>query len=431
MRWYHVSLEEKKEIIYVLGEQIQELPIGSLLVAFLDVDWDILCDYCESVSDEENVRRPEGNAYSLEEFYQNLKQGIGASHPILKSFVEDQLIGSWIVLGQNGSCRQDMLLPVAIRDGTSIPSGYNPHVLCKIWDKTASFFRNFQQLKEKLTPIMDETLDAGQEITLQFRQNEIEDTEADIWDEVYEDDEEAELEEGKTVEYKLSQIQRYCLMRKTNPDYFFLADKLYGDLGIETAIIKDGVLQEYAPVFPERYDYTSVFNNYMSLLCRSNFSVQTFHYTDYLDVLLLWEIDYMATHELTLRRCANCNLYFVPRDALSRYCSRPTFERPEKTCKDLGPSKVHQAAVNADAAKKLYRKTSKRVRAWADRNRDVYPNANARFKSWNFGAQQMRDRVIAGELAYEEFAKAMEGNPSVLLGFRSDSQSASDSTQES
>lgn len=39
------------------------------------------------------------------------------------------------------------------------------------------------------------------------------------------------------------------------------AHKLYGYLGIETAIIKDGVLQEYPPVFPEIYDYTSVFNN--------------------------------------------------------------------------------------------------------------------------------------------------------------------------
>lgn len=189
----------------------------------MDVDWDILCDYCESVSDEENVRRPEGNAYSLEEFYQNLKQDIGASHPILKSFVEDQLIGSWIVLGQNGSCRQDMLLPVAIRDGTSIPSGYNPHVLCKIWDKTASFFRNFLQLKEKLTPIMDETLDAGQETILHLLDGEyieyieIEDPEAYEASVPFEYDEDLE----NIVEYKLSQTQRYCLMRKNKSRLFY------------------------------------------------------------------------------------------------------------------------------------------------------------------------------------------------------------------
>lgn len=370
MLWYHVALEDSKEKICVLGSGMEERPIGSALIAFLDVDWNSLHKKSAPKCVEHGEAHCDG--MELQAFYGELKRDVGARHPLLQIFVDDQLTGAWIALATNSIFPADLDFAVALRDGKA-PLEISDHMLCKFWEKMDSYFTHFAELQEKLIPMMDAVLDAGNT-------------------------------------RDLSQIQRYFLMRQTSPDYTILAHNLYSTLSLENAVLMEGQITEFMP----GRELTDAF---MAQLQSDEVSVHTFQRTDSMDAILLWELDYMASHGHALRRCEHCGRYFIPHSVVSRYCDRPTAERPEKTCKDIGAMTKHQAEVNANAAKKLYRQTNNRVHQWATRNSLQYPKAlKENYKQWNLQAQEMRDKVIAGEVPYEEFEAAMTGGSKALLG---------------
>ena len=203
-------------------------------------------------------------------------------------------------------------------------------------------------------------------------------------------------------------------MRKTTPEYFVLANDLYPELTLKSYVFIDGLLQlDFGYVENEDVDELR-----KQLLSRT-LSFYTFRCTDKLEALILWEIDYMASHNYTLRRCENCHRYFIPCSAVNCYCDRPIADRPGKTCKDLSAMTKYQAEVNGVEAKKLYRQTNNRLHQWAKRNERLYPQVfRVNYREWNFRAQDLRDKVISGKLPYEEFESAMTGESPELLGIK-------------
>lgn len=150
---------------------------------------------------------------------------------------------------------------------------------------------------------------------------------------------------------------------------------------------------------------------------QSNLTAHTYHSTDDLEALVIWEFDFLAANELALRRCDHCNRYFIPYSVTSCYCNRLIEDRQGKTCKDIGAATKHQMDVDQDAAKSLYKKVNNRVQTWAGRHEVQYPHARqTNYKSWQFEAQLALEKVEAGEISYDEFAKMIDRNPKELLG---------------
>ena len=371
MPWYHVALENSTETVCLWGQGAVEKPIGSGLIAFLDADWDAWHKKAAPYCDDHD--KAQESVLDFKAFYGELKERLGTLHPLLQTFVEDQLPGAWCVLAMDSVCATDLDFVAALRDVKEPEVDISGHMLYRLWNQTDSYFTHFAQFREKLEPMMDAVLNTG-------------------------------------VEEELPQIQRYCLMRKTSPDYTVLAKDLYDSLALESAVVLNGQIEEFLP-------NSTVTDDFMAQVQDGQLSVHTFQTTDHLDAILLWELDYMASHGRILRRCDHCGRYFIPYSNVNCYCNRPTAERPDKTCKQIGAMTKHQAQVNGDAAKKLYTQRNNSIHLWATRHQKQYPHALDRnYRAWNLRAMDMRDMVMNGEMSYEEFEAAMQGDPKTLLG---------------
>ena len=371
MAWYHVALENGTEKVCVLGQGTVEKPIGSGLVAFLDADWEEWHKKAAPYCDDHN--KAQESVFDFKAFYGELKEQLSALHPLLQTFVEDQLTGAWFSLATESVCATDPDFVVALRDGKESDANVSGHTLYRLWNQMDSYFTHFAQFREKLEPMMDAVLNTG-------------------------------------VEEELPQIQRYCLMRRTSPDYTVLAKKLYDTLALETAVVFDGKIEEYLP----NGEATDIF---MTQLKEKKLSVHTFQATDHLEAILLWELDYMASHGHILRRCDHCGRYFIPYSNVNCYCDRPTKERPDKTCKQIGAMTKHQLKVNGDKATNLYSHRNNTLQQWAKRHQIQYPLAFDRnYKEWKLRTMDMLDAVINGEMSYEDFEAAMQGDSKTLLG---------------
>jgi len=371
MPWYHVALENGAEKVCLLGQGTVEKPIGSGLIAFLDADWEAWHKKAAPYCDDHN--KAQESVLDFQAVYGELKERVGALHPLLQTFVEDQLTGAWITLAMDSVCATDRDFVAALRDGKEPDADISGHLLYRLWNQMDSYFTRFAQFREKLEPMMDAVLNTG-------------------------------------FEEELSQIQRYCFMRKISPDYTVLAKKLYDSLALESTVVLNGRIEESLPG-------GAMTDDFMAQVQDGELSVHTFQTTDYLEAILLWELDYMASHGHILRRCDHCGRHFIPYSNISCYCNRPTAERPEKTCKQIGAMTKHQAQVNSDAATKLYKQRNNNVHLWATRHQKQYPHALDRnYRAWNLRAMDMRDMVMNGEMSYEDFEAAMQGDPKTLLG---------------
>ena len=371
MAWYHATLENGTEKVCLWGQGTVEKPIGSGLIAFLDADWEAwhkkTAPYCDDHS------KAQESVLDFKAFYGELEEQIATLHPLLQTFVENQLTGAWFALAAESVCVTDPDFVAALRDCKEPDADISGHMLYRLWNQTDSYFTHFAQFREKLEPMMDAVLNTG-------------------------------------CEEEMSQIQRYCLMRRTSPDYTVLAKKLYDTLALETAIVVNGKMEEYLPD-----GETS--GGCIEELHDKKLSVHTFQATDHLEAILLWELDYMASHGHILRRCDHCGRYFIPYSNVNCYCDRPTKERPDKTCKQIGAMTKHQLKVNSHEATNLYTHKNNTLQQWAKRHQVQYPHAFDRnYKAWKLRAMDMLDAVINGKMSYEDFETAMQGDPKTLLG---------------
>lgn len=93
--------------------------------------------------------------------------------------------------------------------------------------------------------------------------------------------------------------------------------------------------------------------------------------------LLVFELAHIAETNGTIKRCKNCNHYFVPISRIdSIYCSYPLSKDSNQVCKDIGAKKTRMLKEKEDLFTKEYRKQYMRLQMKCRRhpNNNKYPN---------------------------------------------------------
>jgi len=111
--------------------------------------------------------------------------------------------------------------------------------------------------------------------------------------------------------------------------------------------------------------------------------------------LMRYELMKMITQDIAVKKCANCERYFIPGGRSDiEYCTRPLSDQPEKTCQSIGALKKYMDKVQTDPIHKEYHKAYKRNHSRVR----VYTMTQAEFLEWSDEARAKRDQCIAGKL---------------------------------
>lgn len=125
---------------------------------------------------------------------------------------------------------------------------------------------------------------------------------------------------------------------------------------------------------------------------------------DRIEDLFRFEFIKMIEHNIFIKKCKNCERFFIPRrrpDA--EYCDR-VFGGSGRKCSEIGATLRYEKKVAEnpilEAHKKAYRRFNSRTRA--------KKMTQAEFLAWSEEAREKRDACLAGELSFEEFVAWLE-----------------------
>lgn len=130
--------------------------------------------------------------------------------------------------------------------------------------------------------------------------------------------------------------------------------------------------------------------------------------------LLYFEFIEVIKRGLRIRKCQNCNRYFVllsKHDTL--YCDR--VDTNGKSCKEIGNKQKYKENVEKDPLLKMYSKLYKSTHARMERHvdneydLDVANHIRDSFLNWSKQLQQVRRDYVNGCMTAEEFRDWMEG----------------------
>ncbi|MEG1059257.1 MAG: DUF6076 domain-containing protein [Clostridia bacterium] len=109
--------------------------------------------------------------------------------------------------------------------------------------------------------------------------------------------------------------------------------------------------------------------------------------------------------ESIIKKCKNCNRYFVTFKNNVVFCDRLFIEN--KTCRDIGNSLSQKRKEQNDEVYKLYRNTLAKKKMAANRNPDISKYIND-YETWKTQANTFRNEVLHGKKTDEEFKKWIE-----------------------
>ena len=120
--------------------------------------------------------------------------------------------------------------------------------------------------------------------------------------------------------------------------------------------------------------------------------------------LLRFEFIKMIEHDVFIKKCKNCERFFIPRRRIdTEYCDRIWGDGPRK-CSEIGATLRYERKVASnpilDAHKKTYRRFNSRARTGK--------MTNAEFLAWSEEAAKKRDDCLAGNLPFDEFVAWLE-----------------------
>lgn len=123
-----------------------------------------------------------------------------------------------------------------------------------------------------------------------------------------------------------------------------------------------------------------------------------------IDDLFLFEFVQMIEHDIFIKKCKNCERFFIPRRrADAEYCDRVYVDTHRK-CSEIGATLRYERKVAGnpilEAHKKAYRRFNSRVR-----NKRM---TQAEFMAWSDEAAKKRDACLAGDLPFDEFVAWLE-----------------------
>ena len=119
--------------------------------------------------------------------------------------------------------------------------------------------------------------------------------------------------------------------------------------------------------------------------------------------LILFEAAHVMDSETAIIKCKNCGQYFVPTGRSdSIYCSYPSPQDPEKTCKDIGAQVSRSNKEKTDVTTKEYRKVYMRYKMLMRRHpeEESYEEQFIRLTS---EVKEWRNKLAHGMATTEEF----------------------------
>ena len=114
--------------------------------------------------------------------------------------------------------------------------------------------------------------------------------------------------------------------------------------------------------------------------------------------LLFLELFLILQGKIYLKKCKNCGKYFITPNIAVIYCNN-IFE-DNKTCREIGASKVFIKNLEKDEAYNLYRKLYKKKQALSKSKGGEFDNDYFQFK---LHGKDKRDAYKLGEISKEEF----------------------------
>jgi len=111
------------------------------------------------------------------------------------------------------------------------------------------------------------------------------------------------------------------------------------------------------------------------------------------------------TNNYIPKKCGNCGKWFLlPFGKYSDYCDNPLPEDLSKTCRDVSARKKYDEKCKTDPVWLAYNRAYKAHYARYMKKKMT----NAEFEKWGTYAIELREKTIAGELASEEYERAIK-----------------------
>lgn len=99
-------------------------------------------------------------------------------------------------------------------------------------------------------------------------------------------------------------------------------------------------------------------------------------------------------------RCKNCGKYFLIRGGwYYTYCDNPLADEPDKTCRDVGSKHRYSEKCKNDPIWQTYNRAYKAHYARYMKKKMTV----SEFEEWSRFASKIRDKALAGEIAFEKF----------------------------
>jgi len=125
-----------------------------------------------------------------------------------------------------------------------------------------------------------------------------------------------------------------------------------------------------------------------------------------LEQFLFLEIHQMIKTSVVIKKCKNCNMYFVvpSAGAKAEYCSRIVPGKNKKKCKDIGPNRTFKEKLESDIPLQMYRKAYRARKARIYRlHKEGRYRENEKFQLWAREAKANLNKVRANEMTQQEF----------------------------
>ena len=132
----------------------------------------------------------------------------------------------------------------------------------------------------------------------------------------------------------------------------------------------------------------------------NRYGIQEIYEIDNFYSLLFLELYFILQEKTYLKKCKNCGKYFLTTNAAVIYCDN-TFE-DNKTCREIGASKVFIKNLEQDEAYSLYRKIYKKKQALAKAKGGSYEIQYYMFKEQG---KNKKNAYKLKEITKEEFIK--------------------------
>ena len=119
-------------------------------------------------------------------------------------------------------------------------------------------------------------------------------------------------------------------------------------------------------------------------------------------------LHFLITHKFHIRKCKNCGRYFVAYlRSDTEYCDRQSPYHANKTCKEDGPKRTFEAAVDADAIRKRLKQIETARRMKKSRNKGDW-DIQKEFDGWQNAMNRRRRAYESGSISAQQFLTWLE-----------------------